>query len=250
MAAPNGTVSPKESPEKAPSLGNALEAEFQYLFRQMSAIAWIGHLMAIAVFGVGVPLRQGLDFLDVMFLLAYSCLPCLFASPLVADSVVSRKPAPARVGYLAQVLTPFLFAVFWNAVILVSALATVNASNWLGRVILPPRPILWNSVVFSVAATYFASSVTAWLSLNAKTAAAAKSQARRLFLLLLVVVLMYTRFSPPQFRRGLEDLLTADRITSLLVPVSVVLAGIAYGVMLMGARRREEEASGPIFKLL
>ena len=227
----------------------ALEAEFQYLFRQMSVLAWLGHFAAIAVFGVGVPLRQGLDFLDVMFLLAYACLPCLFASPLVADSVVSRKPVPARAGFVAQVLTPFLFAVFWSEVILLSAIITVNASNWFGRVIFPPRAIFWNAVLFSVAATFFASSITGWLSLNAKTASAAKSQARRLFLMLLVVVLMYTRFSPPQYRRQIEDLLTPDRISTLLVPVSVVLAGIGYAVMVMGAKRREEEASGPIFKL-
>jgi hypothetical protein len=230
-------------------LGKALESEFQYLFHQMSVVAWLGHFLAIGVFGVGVPLRQGLDFLDVMFLLAYACLPCLFASPLVADSVVSRRSLPARTGYIAQVLTPFLFAVFWSEVILVSALVTVNASNWFGRVVLPPAPVLWNSVLLSIAVTFLASSITGWLSLNAKTAAAAKSQSRRLFLLLLVVVLMYTRFAPPPWRHVLDDRLTATRISSLIIPVSLVSLALGYLVLMAGAKRREEDASGPIFKL-
>ncbi len=230
-------------------MGKALEAEFQYLLRQMSVLAWVGHFLAIAVFGVGVPLRQGFDFLDVMFLLAYACLPCLFASPLVADSVVSRRTLPPRTGYIAQVLTPFLFAVFWSEIILVSAIITVNASHWVGRMILPPRSVFFNSLLLAAAATFFAASITGWLSLNAKTAAIAKSQSRRLFLMLLVLVLMYTRFAPNNWRRGIEDRLTPDRISTLLIPLSVVLAGTGYLVLQIGARRREEEADGPIFKL-
>jgi hypothetical protein len=230
-------------------LGKAFESEVHHLIANMSVMGWLGHFLAIGVFGVAVPLRQGLDFLDVMFLLAYAFLPCLFAAPLVAESVAGRKISPPAKGYLAQVLTPCLFAAFWSLLILTSGLAAVNFSNWFGHVILPPAPVLLNVVLLGLAATFSAASVSGWLSLNAASASQAKGQSRRLFLMILLAVLMYARLAPNSWKHVVEDRLATDRITAFLLPVSFVLTAIGLAFLRTGAMRREEEAAGPVFKL-
>lgn len=235
--------------DEASTMGRALEAEFQHLFRQMGVLGWVGHFLAIGVFGVLVPLKQGLDFYDVLFLLAYACLPCLFAAPLVAESVAGRRTAPPKQGYLAQVITPFLFAVFWNLVILGSGFAVVNASHWFGRPILPPTPILINILVLSFAATLFSAAGAGWLALNAKTAADAKRQARRLFLLILLAVIMWAKLAPPQWRWRVEQYLAAGEISYAALPLSLALAATGVALMRAGVRRRVEEADGPLPRL-
>lgn len=230
-------------------LGKALESEFHQFFRQMTLTSWIGHFLAIAVFGVVVPFRQGLEFLDVMFLLAYACLPCLFAAPLVAESVAARRALPPEEGYLAQVLTPYLFSTAWSMLILGSALGAVNAAHWYGRLLLPPTAVLANIVLLSLSVTWFAAAATGWLSLNVATAAMAKAHARRLFLLILVLVLLWMRMGPVAWRDALTGRLTAGRITGLLLPVSLVLAALGFTLLRMGARRRREEDEGPLLRL-
>lgn len=227
----------------------AFERELHQFLGGMSVLSWVGHFLAVGVFGVAVPLRQGLDFLDVMFLLAYACLPCLFAAPLVAESVAGRKTQPPVEGYVAQVATPFLFACVWNLIILASAIAAVNAANWYGRVVLPPRAILWNVLLLSITATAFASGITAWLALNVASAKHAKSHARRLFLLILLAVLMYARMAPLSWKRVVESRLTPDGISWILLPLSLTLLALAMLLVRAGAQRRAEEAAGPLFSL-
>jgi len=230
-------------------LAHAFESELQQFFSRMSVTSWIGHFLAVAVFGVVVPLRQGLDFLDVMFLLAYACLPCLFAAPLVAESVATRRTLPPFHGYLAQVLTPAIFAFIWNMLILSSSFVAVNASNWHGRIVLPPTVILLNIVALCVGAVLCSAAATGWLSLNVATAAIAKAHSRRVFLMVLVAVLMYARLAPAAWKQNIESRLTADDISGLLLPVSAVLLLIAVLLIRAGAKRREEDAAGPLFRL-
>lgn len=230
-------------------LSQAFGREFHQLFQTMTVKGWVGHLLAVGVFGVAVPMRQGLDFLDVMFLMAYACLPCLFAAPLVAESVAGRRTSPPVEGYLAQVLTPCAFACFWNLFILATSLIVVNAAHWYGKLILPPRAILWNVVLLSLCATLFAAAITGWLSLNVATPALAKGNARRLFLLVLMMVLMYARLAPVAWKSGIESRLTPAGVTGIMLPVSVLLAALSAVLLRIGAKRRVDEAAGPIFKL-
>lgn len=231
-------------------LGKAFEIELQHFFKGMSLMSWVGHFLALAVFGLLVPLRQGLDFLDVMFLLAYACLPCLFAAPLVAESVASRRIPPPREGYLAQVLTPTLFALLWLVLILATGFITVNAASRIPRVVLPPLPVLLNVVALSIALTLLAGALTAWLSLNIGTVKLAKAHSRRLFLLMLVLVLLWTRMAPPAWRNFVTDRLTAGRITWFIGPLSLLFLALGLALLRAGTRRREEDEEGPLLKLV
>lgn len=231
-------------------LGKAFETELQHFLKGMSLMSWAGHFLALLVFGVVVPLRQGLDFLDVMFLLAYACLPCLFAAPLVAESVSNRRIQPPEEGYWAQVLLPCLFAVLWLTLILISGLIAVNSASRLPRTIFPPAVITANILLLSAAVTLAAAALTGWLSLNVGTASLAKAHSRRLFLLVLVLVLLWVRMAPENWKAAVTDNLTTDRITWLLAPLSVLLLTIAALLLRSGGNRRREEAEGPLLKLL
>lgn len=227
----------------------AIRSELLHIVRRTSAVAWLGHFAAMAFFAVLVPYRQGIDFLDVMFLLAYALLPCLFAAPSVAESVASHRPQPPAEGYSAQVLAPFLFGVFWNTLILAAAFTVVNSVTRAPRILLPNSRILLHCGILSVAATFMACSVTGWLALNSKTAAAVKSQSRRLFLLVLVAIVMWVRMGPAGAKEALEVRLTAGEIHTLTLPVSLFLAGLGYAFLRAGRKRRSEDWDGPIFKL-
>lgn len=230
-------------------LAKAIESELHALISRMSLRSWVGYFLAMAVFGVLAPLHRGLDFLDVPMLLAYAVLPCLLVASLVAEAVVGRVPVPPRAGYAAQVLAPFLFACCWGLVIFISAFITLSVSRAVGRIIFPPWPIMAHVVLFTLAAVMFAACLTGWIALNAKTASQAKALARRVVLGLLLLVLMWARLGPLHWKHELENYLTSDRLWVLLVPVSAVLAVTGLGLLSLGARRREEEANGPLLRL-
>jgi hypothetical protein len=109
--------------------------------------------------------------------------------------------------------------------------------------------ILLNIIALSAGAVLFSAAATGWLSLNVATAAIAKSQARRIFLMILVAVLMYARLAPVSWKQNIEDRLTPGGITSFLLPLSFVLVLLAGLLVRAGAKRREEDAQGPIFRL-
>lgn len=228
---------------------DAIRAEFLLIVRRMGIMNWLAHLAGIGLLAILVPMRQGIDFLDVMFLLAYALLPCLFASPSVADSVASHRPQPLSQGYLAQVLTPFLMGIAWNLLILGIAFTVVNVEARAPRLLLPHSRLLLHAGILSLAATFLACASTGWIALNSKTPAAAKNQARRLFLLILVGVVMWVRLGPADTKTDLELRLTAQSIHTLTLPISLGLAALGYAFLRAGRKRRLEDLEGPIFKL-
>ncbi|MBL8231919.1 MAG: hypothetical protein JNL98_25705 [Bryobacterales bacterium] len=228
---------------------DAMRAELVMTVHRMGPMNWLGHLAGIGLLAILVPLRQGIDFLDVMFLLAYALLPCLFASPSVADSVASHRPQPLSEGYLAQVLTPFLMGIAWNLLILTIAFTVVNVNAQAPRLLLPHSRFLLHAGIFSLAATFGACAATGWIALNSKTAAAAKNQSRRLFLLILVGVVMWVRLGPADTKANLELRLTPQSIHTITLPVSLGLAALGYAFLRAGRKRRLEDLEGPVFKL-
>ncbi len=232
-----------------------LAAELSHLLRRISTKEWLGYVLAAVVFGYVVPARYGIEFLDIYFLLAYVCLPGVFVAPMVADSVLGWRPTsetagsdPARL-YIAQVLAAVIFAWVWGLIVLGVAILIANQNSPIGEFLLPPGAILWNAVLLGTAIALFAASAAGWLALNSKTAAEAKKGSRRVFLLVLLSVVMWMRMGPGGGKRALDARLMPGRITSSLLPVTAfcTLAGLA--AIRFGARRKAEEAEGPLFKL-
>jgi len=54
------------------------------------------HLVLIAIFGVFLPLRKGLGFLEPIMITAYACLGVLFAAPAAAKAFSKGRPQTMR----------------------------------------------------------------------------------------------------------------------------------------------------------
>src|SRR5438270_5832038 len=54
------------------------------------------HVALIVIFGVFLPFRKGLDFLDPVMISAYACLGALFAAPAAARLFAGRRPQSMR----------------------------------------------------------------------------------------------------------------------------------------------------------
>ncbi len=232
-----------------------LVEELRHLIGRITPKEWLGFALAAVVFGYVVPARYGLDFLDVYFLLAYACLPGVFVAPMVADSVLGwrasaeiSKVAPQKL-YIAQVLAAALFAWVWGMVVLVVGVFIANRGSRMGQLILPPPAILANTLLLGTALTVLAAAGVSWLALNSKTAVQAKGNARRVFLLLLLAVVMWARMGPGGGKRAVDARLMSERVSMSLLPVTAVCALLGLAAIRFGARRKLEEAEGPLFKL-
>lgn len=229
--------------------------EFFNLMRRIGVRGWLGYLLAALLFAYVVPARWGLDFFDVYFLIAYACLPSLFVSPMVADSVLdwrstseTEAAGPGRL-YAAQVLAAAVFAWLWGLVVLAGGIAVVNLTGRMMRTVLPPTPVLVNAVLLSLGLTLLSAAAVGVLALNSKTAKEAKAFARRGFLLLLLGVVMWARMGPAELKQSMEGRLTSGRVTYTLLPAAAVCALLGAALIRTGMRRKQEEAAGPLFKL-
>src|SRR4249919_1768985 len=54
------------------------------------------HLVLILIFGVFLPLRKGLGFLEPIMITAYACLGVLFAGPAAASAFSKGRPQTMR----------------------------------------------------------------------------------------------------------------------------------------------------------
>lgn len=229
--------------------------ELRHLITRLTSKEWLGYALAAVVFGYGVPARFGIDFLETYFLLAYACLPGVFVAPMVADSVLEWRPtsetervSPSSL-YRAQVLAAALFAWLWGMLVLVVAMMVANSATPIGKLVLPPAVVMANIVAFGTGLTLVASAAVGWLALNSKTAAEAKGNARRAFLLVLLAIVMYSRMGPAGARRAMDQRLMESRISMTLMPAFAVCFGLGLLALRGGAKRKAEDAEGPLFKL-
>lgn len=232
-----------------------LTKEFGHLIRRIGIRGWTGYGLAAVVFTYVVPARYGLDFLDVYFMLAYACLPSLFVSPMVADSVLEWRSTaendaagPGNL-YIAQVLAAAVFAWLWGLAVMGGGIGVVNLTGRAMGTLLPPPAILINAILLGLALTLASAAVVGLLALNSKTAKEAKGFARRGFLLLLLGVVMWARMGPAAAKQSVDERLTSARISMFVLPASAILLVLGLAAMRSGARRKEEESEGPLFKL-
>src|SRR5207253_11397163 len=88
----------------------------------------------------------------------------------------------------------------WSSALLalVMGIATVSLSST--RWILPPAPLAMDLALMSLAVSVFAASISAAVSVIARSAKYAKRTLRQGFLLLLVLVIYYSRFMPVEWK--------------------------------------------------
>jgi hypothetical protein len=170
------------------------------------------HLVLIAIFGIVLPQRKGIGFLDPVIISAYACMGIIFAAPAAAARFAKSRP---------QSLNE-VFGRAWQAaaygegmalLLLATGVATVNF-NRNGRVWLPELDTLGASAALGLTGTIAMALLTGWLTLRFSPVTA-QLGTRLLFVLLLLAFFFQSQRLP--------EIALAGSIVCLAVS-----AGLAY----------------------
>ncbi len=206
------------------------------------------HGIALALFGIGVPIYLGLGFLDVLLLMAYACLPWVFVTPLVAESTAGLAFEPEQPGapplsqqLVAKLLAASIYATCYGVLILTLGLSVVNMASHAPRLLLPSTTVLVWIVLVAAAGAFAFAALTVRIALRAKDVDEAKRNSRRLALLFIVLALAPARFAP----RGVDRVLAyfnSREIHLVAIPLVVILlviGGVALWFSLRALRPEE-----------
>jgi uncharacterized membrane protein SirB2 len=160
--------------EEAAALGSRLG-----LAGGSAARAWAIHALALAVFGVLLPYRKGVEFFDPLILGAYTCLGSVFAAPAAATGAGDfTESALARAN--ARILVCALYGELMVLLMTAGGITTVYARP-RGALFPPAVDQLLEFAGLGLILTLAATTFSVWLSLRF-SAAIAKLLLRFVFL--------------------------------------------------------------------
>ena len=185
-------------------------------------------LVVVVTFGILVPWYKGFAFLDPRIISAYACLALLFVAPASAEVAALQRSETSPTELLSRIGVVVAYGWTVTVVILISALVTLNLTNWRGVLITPPWGLCAALLVFSLAGSAAVATASAVLA-RYLTAAGVKSILRGLFLLVLMVLVFSSRLLPESWQIVLSDYTTRSATTRLAWEasgVAVVIAGL------------------------
>ena len=191
-------------------------------------------LFTVLAFGILVPWYKGFTFLDPRILLAYAMLALLFVAPASAESAAAYTSkqaeeggdASAPAGVLSRIGLVVAYGWGVSVLILITALATLNLTNWRGAVLVPPAAFFSATLVFSLAAS-FAVAILSGVLARRFSAGGIKSILRFGFLGLLLALALSNRFLPERWQIILSDYSTRRALTRLAWEGAAISAGLA-----------------------
>ncbi len=145
------------------------------------------HVALIAIFGVLLPQRKGIDFLDPVMISAYACMGVFFAAPAAASTFAKSRPQSMREAF-ARVGKAAGYGEGLALIMLIAGVITVNLTVNLGRrgrVHLPELDTLAESGLLGATATIAVALFAGWMTLRF-SARMARRGMRVVFLLLLL----------------------------------------------------------------
>ena len=184
---------------------------------------WILTLGVVVIFGVLVPWYKGLDFLDPVMIVAYSCLGLLFVAPSTAEAFSATQPIPTTSETFRRAARVLGYGFGVTVLILGAGIATVNLTHWHGSILAPPLALLTATLLLGLTACLVVIGVCALLA-RKLSAAAVKGVIRLVFLILLAMLALGNRFLPEEAQAALAARMTTDGITRLALVTSAVLA--------------------------
>src|ERR1700693_2368676 len=186
-------------------------------------------LFTVLAFGILVPWYKGFTFLDPRILLAYALLALLFVAPASAESAAAHAKSTA--GVLSR--TGMVVAYGWgvSVVMLITALVTVNLTNWRGSLMAPPAAFLSAVLVFSLTAS-FAVAILSGVLARRFSATGIKSILRFGFLGLLLAMALSNRFLPERWQIILSDYSTRRALTRVAWEGAAICAGLAIALLI------------------
>ena len=158
------------------------------------------HLVLIAIFGVFLPYRKGLTFLEPVMISAYACLGVLFAAPAAAKLFSNGRPQSMGEAW-KRVAKALGYGEGLALVMLISGIATVSIAH--GRLLPPELDVLGESLVLGVAASAALTLAAGWMTLRF-SARAARMGLRVIFVGLLVLLVFQGERLPEIPVRGVE----------------------------------------------
>jgi hypothetical protein len=141
------------------------------------------HVVLIAIFGVLLPHRKGIDFLDPVMISAYGCMGVIFAAPAAAATFAKSRPQSMREA-LTRAGKAAGYGEALALIMLIMGVITINIGRQ-GRVRVPELDILAASGLLGAAATVAAALLAGLLTLRF-SAGTARLSMRVVFLLLLL----------------------------------------------------------------
>jgi hypothetical protein len=162
--------------------------------------AVILHLILIAIFGVFLPLRKGLGFLEPIMITAYACLGVLFAAPAAANAFSKARPQTMREAgvWTAKAVG---YGEGLALVMLIAGVVTVSVAN--GRAMFPELDVLGLGATLGLAASTALALFAGWMTLRF-SGAAARMGLRLIFIGLLVLFVFRGERLPEVPLRGVE----------------------------------------------
>ena len=197
-------------------------------------------LMVVIVFGILVPIYKGFAFLDSRIIAAYACLAVLFVAPASAE----LGGAPGKI------LGKIAIIVAWGwgntALILGTALVTLNLVNHREGFIAPPLEFLAAVLTFSLSASSAIAMLAAVLA-RRFSPAGVKNILRAAFLILLLTLAFGSRVLPESVTLAIFDRFNSRRaLTHLAWEAAVASIVMAAAFLLVLLKARPE---GPFAKI-
>jgi hypothetical protein len=172
------------------------------------------HLALIAIFGVVLPQRKGIEFLDPVMMSAYACMGVIFAAPAAAARFAKGRPQSMREAF-ARTAKAAAYGEGLALIMLVAGVATVNF-NRSGRLWLPELDTLGESAVLGLTATITMALLTGWMTLRF-SALTAQYGMRGLLLLLLLAFFFRSQRLPEIALPGSAFCLAVSGLTIYLL---------------------------------
>jgi hypothetical protein len=170
------------------------------------------HVVLIAVFGVLLPLRKGLGFLDPVMISAYACMGILFAPPAAAAAFSKARPQTMK-QLFAHTAKAVAYGEGMTLVMLIAGFETVSATH--GRVLVPQLDTLLGALLLGLCGSAALALFGGWLALRFSPSVA-RTVLRLIFLLLLVAFLFRSARLPEIVLPGAA---LAFAVSLLLIPL-------------------------------
>jgi len=188
-------------------------------------------LLVVLTFGVLVPWYKGITFLQPWIVAAYGCMALLFVAPAAAE-FWAALPSPAPMGAILGRLVAIVgFGWGVSALMLFSAVVTLNLAYRSGRFVMPPRDLFSGALVFGLTASITVATVCALLALR-YSAPTVKTILRGFFLLVLLTLAFGSRFLPENWQIVLSDHSTRRAIARMAWQGSAICA-VAAAMLLV-----------------
>lgn len=176
----------------------------------------------IVLFGVLVPLRKGLDFLDPLILCGCLMLSLVMVGPAAASAFSGTPPVQGRAA-LRRLAIVAVYAWAIGVAVLVAGLITVNLRSPYRKAFIPETWFLITAMLFSAAATVLIGVLSALVA-RRYTASTARNALRLAFLGLVLFVFAIARFGGPDWPRTLHAWCTPAHLRRFFAIAAAVLA--------------------------